>query len=198
MDFWRKKKEPKEKRIPNNTYLTTLTLDLIMRGYSMKTEKILSGDDFKRCAEFHGHICQGIALGYRAALSGMGRLQKHRAVDEDYTFFERSAGKGVRVSLRPGVIEQTEEQRILMDKIRKGIARREGKSRFEELHFQKTCEILEKPEEELFSIREIDGVLPPKAKVEPSVICDQCGEPTMASRVVDQDGRKVCRDCAQE
>lgn len=201
----------------------------------MKAEKILSSDDFIRCADFHGHICPGMAIGYRAALSGMARLQKHRAVDEElisivennacgtdavqvltgctfgkgnfifkdygksvYTFLERSAGKGVRVALRPGAIEQTEEQRILMGKIRKGTAKEEEKRRFEELHFQKTCEILEKPEEELFSIREAELGLPPKAKVESSHICDQCGEPTMASRVMDQDGQMVCMDCAQK
>ena len=201
----------------------------------MNAEKILSGDDFKRCADFHGHICPGMAIGYRAALSGMDRLQKDRAVDEElisivennacgtdavqvltgctfgkgnfvfkdygksvYTFLERSAGKGVRVALRPGAIEQSEEQRILMGKIRKGTAREEEKRRFEELHFEKTCEILEKPEEELFSIRETDMALPPKAKIESSRICDQCGEQTMASRLMDHDGRKVCGDCAQK
>ena len=201
----------------------------------MKAEKILSGDDFKRCADFHGHICPGMAIGYRAAVSGMARLQKHRAIDEElisivennacgtdavqvltgctfgkgnfifkdygksvYTFLERSAGKGVRVALRPGAIEQTEEHRNLMDKIRKGTAREEEKRRFEELHFKKACEILEKPEEELFSIRETDMMLPPKARVESSLSCDQCGEPTMTSRVMDQDGRKLCLDCVQK
>ena len=200
----------------------------------MKVEEILSSDDFKKCADFHGHICPGMAIGYRAAQSGMAWLQKHRAVDEEliaivennacgtdavqvltgctfgkgnfifkdngksvYTFLERSAGKGVRIALRPGAIEQTEEQRMLMDKIRKGIAKEEEKRRFDELHYQKTCEILEKPEEELFSIRETDRVLPPKAKVESSFMCDQCGEPTMASKLMEQDGRKVCLDCAQ-
>lgn len=200
----------------------------------MKAEEILSSEDFKKCADFHGHICPGMALGYRAAQSGMAWLQKHRAVDEElitivennacgtdavqvltgctfgkgnlifkdygksvYTFLERSEGRGVRVALRPGAIEQTEEQRHLVDKIRKGTAKEEEKSRFDELHYQKTCEILEKPEEDLFSIREADRGLPPKAMVEASLACDQCGEPTMASRLVEQDGRKVCLDCAQ-
>ena len=200
----------------------------------MKANKILASDDFKRCSEFHGHICPGMAIGYRAAQSGLAWLQKPRAIDEEliaivennacgadavqvltgctfgkgnfifkdygkavYTFLDRSTGKGVRVALRPGAIAQTDEQRNLMDKIRKGTVTDEEKKRFEELHFQKACEILVKQEDELFSIRKSDMALPPKAEVEPSVLCEQCREPTMASRLMDHKGRKVCMECAR-
>jgi len=36
-------------------------------------------DDFQRCAAFHGHICPGLAIGYRAARLAMERLQESRA-----------------------------------------------------------------------------------------------------------------------
>jgi formylmethanofuran dehydrogenase subunit E len=50
---------------------------------NMKGEDILEQDDFKRCVDFHGHICPGIAIGYRAARAGLDWLDEGRASDEE-------------------------------------------------------------------------------------------------------------------
>ncbi len=47
------------------------------------TEEVLEQEDFKRCVEFHGHICPGIAIGYRAARAGLDWLNESRATDEE-------------------------------------------------------------------------------------------------------------------
>jgi formylmethanofuran dehydrogenase subunit E len=39
--------------------------------------------DFQRCVEFHGHICPGLAIGFRAAREGMDWLKENRAEDEE-------------------------------------------------------------------------------------------------------------------
>ena len=44
---------------------------------------LMEADDFKRCVEFHGHICPGISIGYRAALEGMKKLNEERSPDEE-------------------------------------------------------------------------------------------------------------------
>lgn len=49
----------------------------------MTTGEMLSQEDFKKCAEFHGHICPGLAIGYRAARAGLEWLNDHRAEDEE-------------------------------------------------------------------------------------------------------------------
>jgi formylmethanofuran dehydrogenase subunit E len=49
----------------------------------MKAEDILAKDDFKKCVDFHGHLCPGLSMGYRAALAGMEWLQANRAADEE-------------------------------------------------------------------------------------------------------------------
>jgi formylmethanofuran dehydrogenase subunit E len=36
--------------------------------------------DFQRCADFHGHICPGLSIGFRAA---MDWLRENRAEDEE-------------------------------------------------------------------------------------------------------------------
>ncbi len=37
-------------------------------------EKGMADDGFKKCVDFHGHICPGIAIGFRAAQVLMDRL----------------------------------------------------------------------------------------------------------------------------
>ena len=199
----------------------------------MEGKQILSSDEFKRCADFHGHLCPGLAIGYRAAKAGLERLGQDRAADDelvavietdacgvdavqvltgcttgkgnlvikDYgkhviTLMGRASGKGLRLSLKPGALSIDERHQALMGKITNGTATREEQQEFEELHLQRTCEVLEKPLEDLFYIANPKGRLPSRARIEPSIACGRCGEPTMASRLNEKDGVKICRDCA--
>src|SRR3972149_9497969 len=49
----------------------------------MATDEIFSTPDFKKCIEFHGHICPGLAVGYKAAKAGMAWLEENHAEDEE-------------------------------------------------------------------------------------------------------------------
>jgi formylmethanofuran dehydrogenase subunit E len=49
----------------------------------MKDEEILSNEDLTKCVEFHGHMCPGLAIGFRAARTLMERLDVRRAPDEE-------------------------------------------------------------------------------------------------------------------
>jgi formylmethanofuran dehydrogenase subunit E len=49
----------------------------------MKTEEILGSPDFKRCESFHGHICPGLALGFRSARMALDHLNASPAADEE-------------------------------------------------------------------------------------------------------------------
>ncbi len=49
----------------------------------MKGEAILSSEEFTKCVEFHGHICPGLAIGFRAARTLMERLGVRKAPDEE-------------------------------------------------------------------------------------------------------------------
>jgi len=113
-----------------------------------------------------------------------------------FTFFSRKTGQGVRVSMKPGAMELGEEHRELMQKVMSGSATQEEQKRFETLHFERSCLILEKPSEELFNIMPAKEDMPSKAKIEPSVICSCCNEPTMPSKMQKNGDRIVCRGCA--
>ncbi|MCK5248068.1 formylmethanofuran dehydrogenase subunit E family protein, partial [Candidatus Bipolaricaulota bacterium] len=38
---------------------------------------------FKEVAQFHGHVCPGLAIGYRMTLAALACLSEHRAEDEE-------------------------------------------------------------------------------------------------------------------
>jgi formylmethanofuran dehydrogenase subunit E len=49
----------------------------------MEGDDILEAADFRDCVAFHGHVCPGLALGYRASKAGLERLKEGRAEDEE-------------------------------------------------------------------------------------------------------------------
>ncbi len=193
---------------------------------------IMESEEFKRCVEFHGHICPGLSIGYKAALEGMRKLNENRSPDEeivaivetdacsadavqvltgctfgkgnffhkDYgkmalTLFSRNSGKGVRLSMRPNMMTPNEEHTALIQKVRSGEATEEEQSRFQQLHHNRSREILETPADQLFNIKAVQMQPPPKAKMEPSELCDICGEPAMRTKLEMVDNKKVCKGC---
>ncbi len=199
----------------------------------MSNEEKEGREAFQQCADFHGHVCPGLAIGYRAAVAGMAWLRENRAEDEElvavvetdacgvdavqvltgctfgkgnlvhkdhgkqaFTFIGRRSGKGVRIVLKDGALWLDDDHRALMGKIREGTATEDERKGFWARHRSKSEEVLEKSIEDLFSIKVVDMDPPAKAVIEPSVRCDGCGEPTMASKMVEAANRRLCRACA--
>lgn len=199
----------------------------------MSAQTILASDLFKKCLDFHGHLCPGLSLGYQAAVAGMEWLAARRAEDEEvvaivetdacgcdaiqvvtgctfgkgnfiyrdygktaFTFFSRKTGKGVRVARKAEQQDPIDpEHRALLAKIRQGTATDLERSLFRAKHEKASMRILDLRPYELFTISEITVPVPEKARIEPSVDCAVCGEPTMSTKMVEKDGRKICRGC---
>ena len=49
----------------------------------MDAKQVRNSDAFKRCIDFHGHICPGVSIGFRATQVAMQRLSEGRAQDEE-------------------------------------------------------------------------------------------------------------------
>lgn len=111
------------------------------------------------------------------------------------TLFSRNTGKGVRVSLKPDAFRPDEEHMGLIRKMVAGELSDEERQRFQKLHFERSCRILEIAPETLFDITFVEMAPPPMARIEPSELCAICGEPTMPSKMETSDGRRVCRGC---
>ncbi len=198
----------------------------------MKGEDVARTDEFKKCLEFHGHLCPGLSIGYRAAKAGLDWLAENRAADEEvaaivendacgcdavqvmtgctfgkgnfifkdhgkqvFTFFARQSGKAVRVALKPGAFAPDERHAELIQKMRNKEATEQDQGEFRRLHEQRSHEVLEKPVEDLFKIEPVRAELPPHARIHASNPCERCGEMTMATRLEEAGGEKICRDC---
>jgi len=199
----------------------------------MTAQEILNSEDFKQCEAFHGHVCPGLSIGYRAAKAGMSWLSEKRSEDEeivaivetdacsadavqvltgctfgkgnfifrDYgkmalTLLSRNSGRGVRICVKPGAFKPNDEHSTLLQKIMTGEATKDESERFQSLHHQKTCEVLEAPIDRLFVITEAASEIPPRARMEPSALCARCGEPTMPAKMVTAGSELICRGCA--
>ena len=196
------------------------------------SDTMMNSEDFKRCVDFHGHVCGGLAIGYRAAKEGLSWLKEHRALDEElvtivendacgvdaiqvltgctfgkgnfffkdygkmaFTFFSRKTGQGVRLAPKDRGLGPNEEQKALFEKVRANTATDEDRKRLGELGNKMAQSILDAPIDTLFSINPAQVPIPEKARIHASIPCDRCNEPTMATRLEDVDGQKVCRGC---
>ena len=114
-----------------------------------------------------------------------------------FTFFSRQTGKGVRLARRAETTDSlTPEHRALITKIRQETATEEERKRFSELHEEESYRLLSMQPEQLFTITDLVVPLPEKAMIEPSVLCDYCKEPTMASKLTRIDEQMICRSCS--
>ena len=171
--------------------------------------------DMDRCVDFHGHLCPGLAIGYRVAREGLRRLGAGRAGDEELiaivendtcaadavqvltgcTFgkgnlFFRNHGKMVfTFAVRPsGRAVRIAAKRLGLRKGEPASDDREARVRW----------LLSVPVDNLFDVRETTIVLPSEAEIRKSVACDRCGEEAMVSRVRRRKGKTLCVPCARE
>jgi formylmethanofuran dehydrogenase subunit E len=115
-----------------------------------------------------------------------------------FTFFSRQTGSGVRIARKPEKQEFLDpEHRELMAKIRQGIASEQERRTFRAKHEAASHRILAMQPEELFTITALTVPLPEKARIEPSVNCARCNEPTMSTKMVDSGGEMICRGCLE-
>jgi len=169
--------------------------------------------DLDAVVRFHGHLCPGLALGFRAAETAMAALAAHRAEDEQLiaivendscsadavqyvtgctfgkgNFFFRDYGKQV---LTLALRASGQAVRIALRAQRRGEPA--GADRQARINW-----LLHAPAEDLFEVMMTTIALPEAARVQESVLCDGCGEVVMSTRATARDGRTLCIPCAQE
>jgi formylmethanofuran dehydrogenase subunit E len=162
--------------------------------------------------KFHGHTCPGLAMGYRMALAEMNALKEEHSGDEEivaivendacgvdalqclsgctfgkgnlvfrdygkqvYTLYSRATGKGVRVVYHGNGVPQ-------------GV--RENKIAYADF-------ILNAPADDLLSLTYVTINVPEPARIRKSVICNQCSEQVMETRIREVNGRILCIPCAE-
>ncbi|MDD2390783.1 MAG: FmdE family protein [Desulfobacterales bacterium] len=112
----------------------------------------------------------------------------HRSGKKAYRFFRNT---GYRYS-GPDKEEFDRLDRAMSDQT----ADRRQLSRLKKL---KARDLLTRPFEEVFSVRQAAYAPPPYARMAPSCACSRCGEMTMMTRMIDlKDGSRVCIPCSEQ
>lgn len=107
-------------------------------------------------------------------------------------------GTGIRIAARPRKRQDDAYAALFKKVVKERAGDQEDEGRYRQMARQRSFELLDRDVEELFSVNEISVDLPAYASIHDTVICEACGEPTMATRVVERDGRRVCLTCAKK
>ncbi|MEW6756203.1 MAG: FmdE family protein [Candidatus Latescibacterota bacterium] len=169
---------------------------------------------FSAVAAFHGHVCPGLAMGYRMALEAMRSLQVARSDDEELVaVVENDAcgvdalqyltgctfGKGNLVFRDYGKQVYTLFHRPTGRAVRVttvedpgGRARRtaQGEDREQWIEW-----LLGAPAALVVKAESVDRVPPPTARIRRSVPCAACGERVMETRARVWEGQTCCLPC---
>ncbi|MDI6869938.1 MAG: FmdE family protein [Bacillota bacterium] len=189
--------------------------------------------DFQKAVDFHGHLCPGLTIGYRASKIAMERLRVARGTDEElfglvetdacgsdafqvitgctigrgnlvfkdygkqvFTLVRRADGRGIRVAMKYGALPPNPAYAELRQRVMAGLATPEEREEFRRLHLEQALQLLDLPEEQFATVRQVEVEPPPKARILPSVQCAFCGEAVMEPRARLRDGKPTCIPCA--
>ncbi|MBD3195497.1 MAG: formylmethanofuran dehydrogenase [Candidatus Lokiarchaeota archaeon] len=165
----------------------------------------------EKAVKFHGHKCPGLALGVLVSkyilehgndfsvdeelvavvendncsvdalqsllgtTFGKGNLIYKDYGKNNYTIYNRTKEKAVNIRLNNEPYrhdEMTREERMK--------------------------KLLDSEPEDIFNISMINYNPPESAQIHESIICDNCGDPTMATRIKEKGDQKLCIPCLQK
>ncbi len=184
-------------------------------------------EDFKKAAEFHGHVCPGLAMGYRVAryvkahyprsedeelvciaenkscsvdavqfllgcTAGKGNLIVIDNGKQAFTFYSRDHGKALRIYFKGDVFAGMDAMR---QKMAAGTLTPAEKKEMQSLRTRIMEQILAGRDEDLLDVREAEIPAPEKARIYPSLVCQECGERFMEIMGRTAEGKVLCKDC---
>ena len=158
---------------------------------------------WKKCAAFHGHVCGGLTIGYKAALYAMELLEMEFSEDEQIVCIAENDACGVDAiqvmlgcSIGKGnlLFHMRGKQAFSFYNRKNGKSVRlvlkpkpDGMTREQSFDYYQSC----RPED-MFDVKRAE-----KARLFDSYTCDCCGESTGANWIRLSGGKKLCLDCYQ-
>ena len=173
----------------------------------MKADK--NRELWDQCARFHGHVCGGLTIGYKAALYAMELLELDYSGDEEVVCISENDTCGVDAiqvvlgcSIGKGnlLFHMTGKQAFSFFNRKTGkAARLVLRERPAFATKEESFEYMQNREpEELFDVKEPVCQVPENARLFQSYSCDCCGEMTAEHMLRLQGGKKLCLDCWKE
>ena len=161
---------------------------------------------WEKCAAFHGHVCGGLTIGYKAALYAIELLNLKFSDDEQVVCISENDACGVdaiQVILGCSVGKGNLLFHMRGKQAFSFYNRKTGKSvrlvlkpkphdmtRQESFAYYQSCE-----PKDMFDVKNATIRLPEKARLFDSYICDCCGEVTGANWIRLAGDQKLCLDC---
>ena len=110
-------------------------------------------------------------------------------------------GKGIRVVTKNGSEEYLQSiSPDFYEQFRKVVVEKdhhpEEKAKFRRAGTKAAFDLLNLAFDKIFDVQEVPVKLPAYAPIHESIICEVCGEKTMASRIVEEAGKKQCLSCS--
>ncbi|MCF8031847.1 MAG: hypothetical protein K9K66_00350 [Desulfarculaceae bacterium] len=173
-------------------------------------------EDLKPLVKFHGHLCPGLLIGYRAAKAAADSLGLGPAEDEELVavaennscsvdafqqMLSTTFGKGNLIWRDYGkqaftVIDRDKGKAVRVRFIGDGLKQKRPDGSVDREAFVQ--DLINRPQDEVVSVEEVAVEPPSEAVIEQSIACARCGEPTQSSRTVELAGQVYCRPCAAE
>jgi formylmethanofuran dehydrogenase subunit E len=177
-------------------------------GETVKLEDL--PEDLQKVVAFHGHLCPGLLLGYRAANAAAAALQVGASEDEELlaivenrscsvdafqVLLSTTFGKGNLIFRDYGkqvfTLGDRRSGRAIRVALRLGADALHRASREERMEF-----LLEAEATELFHLNLVELKLPEEAEIHPTLRCARCEEGVMSTRVTEAESRVYCLPCA--
>ena len=171
-------------------------------AHKLDSEKKL----WEKAVAFHGHVCPGLTIGYRAALYAIDLLGLTFSDDEQVVCITENDACGVDAiqailgcSIGKGnlLFHMRGKQAFTFFDRKSGKSLRlvlkpkpEGMTRQESFAYYQSC-----APKDMFQVTEAKIQLPEKARIFDSYVCDCCGESTGANWIRLAGEKKLCLDC---
>ena len=160
---------------------------------------------WEQCAKFHGHVCGGLTIGYKAALYAMELLELGFSEDEEVVCISENDACGVDAI-----------QALMSCTVGKGnlIFNLQGKNAFsfyrrsdgksfrlvlrptpDKTKDERLAWLMDGDFHEMFDVKEAPAPVPEEARIFKTVTCSVCGERFAESFARLQDGEIVCSAC---
>lgn len=164
---------------------------------------------WEKAVAFHGHVCGGLTIGYKAALFAIELLDLTFSDDEQVVCITEndacgvdaiqvilgcSVGKGNLLFHMRGKQAFSFYNRKTGKSVRLVLKEKPaGMTRAESLDYYQSL-----APKDMFDVKETTIALPEQARIFDSYICECCGESTGANWIRLAGGKKLCLDCYRQ
>lgn len=124
--------------------------------------------------------------------AGKGNLLFRDFGKQAFTFYSRDKNKALRIYFQGGIFKEMDE---LRQKMARGELGPEDRERMAALRSQAIEKLLSARDEDILEVEEVEIPAPEKARIHPSLKCEECGEEFMEILGRTAEGKVLCKDC---